>query len=510
MANTQEIDCEVTAEQISNTRTIGSNAIWTILGRVGPMMFAVLLTPALIRQLGPDRWGVFTIALSLIGIFGVFDFGIGRAITRNIAEAVGQGTVGELASQVKTSLALLLGFGLSGSIIMTFLVQYWVRSSLKLPPTLVQEVSTSLYILCLSVPLILLGSGMWGILTAYQRTKSATMISTPILVLYYAGPLLVFQLYRSLIPIISLIVILRLIVTLLFWRLCKASIPKLSSAPIDFSTLKPVFRLSGWMTISNLLGPILSYIDRFTIASFISAAAVGYYSTAGDLITRLYLIPTAITNSVFPAVAASQLRDPIHACQIIRRAIVTITSAIFPFSIIFLLFGSYLLQLWLGPEIASHISPLLPWFSLGLIFAASDTLIMGVIDCLGFPKVNSQFSMVELVVYVPLMALCLKYAGIQGAAIAWFLRAVFDLVVRLVLLTRVFPIVRHHLWPLCFTPALGAGLAVLCLFAASTPLKVLALLATSATYGFLLWSFSLAETEKVMLQGKLARSFQRA
>ena len=64
------------------------------------------------------------------------------------------------------------------------------------------------------------------------------------------------------------------------------------------------------MTVSNLLFPVLTYADRILIASFVSAAAVGYYATAGDIITRFYLVPTAITNSVFPAVAASQSSGP--------------------------------------------------------------------------------------------------------------------------------------------------------------------------------------------------------
>jgi O-antigen/teichoic acid export membrane protein len=102
------------AEQVSNSRTVGKNAIWNMLGRSVPMLVAVAVTPHLIKEFGVDRWGVFTIALSLVGAFGMFDFGIGRALTRNVAGAIGAGVHGEMASQAKTSLLTLLILGSMG------------------------------------------------------------------------------------------------------------------------------------------------------------------------------------------------------------------------------------------------------------------------------------------------------------------------------------------------------------------------------------------------------------
>src|ERR1700761_2599382 len=67
---------------LSATRTVMLGTIWNLLGRAGPILIAMAATPSLIRELGFARWGVFTIALSLVGIFGIFDFGVGRALTR--------------------------------------------------------------------------------------------------------------------------------------------------------------------------------------------------------------------------------------------------------------------------------------------------------------------------------------------------------------------------------------------------------------------------------------------
>ena len=81
----------VQAKALSATRTVAISTVWNLLGRAGPILVAMAATPTLVSQLGVARWGVFTIALSLVGIFGIFDFGLGRALIRSIAERIGAG-----------------------------------------------------------------------------------------------------------------------------------------------------------------------------------------------------------------------------------------------------------------------------------------------------------------------------------------------------------------------------------------------------------------------------------
>ena len=42
-------------------------------------------TPLLVGALGLARWGIFALALSLVGLFAMFDLGVGRALTRLVA-----------------------------------------------------------------------------------------------------------------------------------------------------------------------------------------------------------------------------------------------------------------------------------------------------------------------------------------------------------------------------------------------------------------------------------------
>jgi O-antigen/teichoic acid export membrane protein len=96
-------------------RRLARGAIWTLLSLGSPMLVAVVTIPALIRTLGAERFGILTIAWMLIGYCSLFDLGLGRALTRLVAEGLGAEPRSEkssaLPSTVWTALLLMLGLG---------------------------------------------------------------------------------------------------------------------------------------------------------------------------------------------------------------------------------------------------------------------------------------------------------------------------------------------------------------------------------------------------------------
>ena len=103
---------------LAGTRIVALSAAWNIAGRAGPMVIAVAATPFLYADLGPTRWGLFALALSLIGVFGIFDFGIGRALTKLLAERIALGAIDDAAVLTRTGLVLLTLLGGAGALVL--------------------------------------------------------------------------------------------------------------------------------------------------------------------------------------------------------------------------------------------------------------------------------------------------------------------------------------------------------------------------------------------------------
>lgn len=503
---------EPQASRLADTRVVMRNTAWNLAGRAGPIVIALFATPYLLRALGDSRWGVFTVALSLIGIFGIFDFGLGRALTRTIAERIGTKEENQTASLVMTGMLVLTALGLMGAVLASELSRQWVSEGLQIPPELREEVLFSLYVLCASAPLVILNAAMWGVIAAYQQFRVANLINMPILATYYLGPLAVLQVWDNLIAAMLVLVGCRLVMTIAYWRLCLRAMPSLRVARVDIQGLRPLLKLGGWMTVSNFTYPILAYADRFIIASVLSAAETGYYSTPLDLIGRFSIVSVAIMGTAFPAMAGSYRVDPANTVALFRRSFLAIAALVFPACLVVVALSLPLLTFWLGSDFAQQAAIVLPWLGFGALFACVDSVTAGLIDGVGRPDVNAKLALLELVLYLPLLMALLSAIGIQGAAIAWAARCCTETLIRLWLARWLYSPIAPALYrivPLLF----GAAAFLMLPLLAGSLMPRLALMALAwllFTVIFYRWSLTSGERSKLLVQPGRALSMARS
>ena len=128
-----------TAKALTSGRRLARGVMWNLVGQVAPILAGVVALPVLLRFLGVDRLGVITLSWMVIGYFNVFDLGLGRAITKLIAEKLGAGGEGELRALAGTGLLLMGAMGLVGTVSVGLGTHWLVRSGLHIPPTLQYE-----------------------------------------------------------------------------------------------------------------------------------------------------------------------------------------------------------------------------------------------------------------------------------------------------------------------------------------------------------------------------------
>ena len=484
---------------LAGTRTVAGSAVWNLIGRAGPILVAFAATPALVHLLGPSRWGVFTIALSLVGIFGIFDFGIGRALTRAIAEHVATGQERQAASLAVTGILVLASLGALGALVLAALARTWVGAGMRVPPELHAQVLAAVYVLCASAPLVILNAAMWGVIAAFQRFRSANLVNVPIMAMYYLGPLLMLRFWDNLAGVMLTLVACRLAMTVAYWRICLDAMPSLRGARPDWRELRPLLRIGGWMSVSNIAWPLLTYMDRFVIASVLSAAATGYYATPFDLVARFSIVTIAVSTSAYPAMAASFRVDPAHTVDLFRHSLLAIATILFPACAATVALAHPLMAAWLGADFAGHAAPVLRWLGIGILAASMDSVVGGLVDGIGRPDVNAKLSLAELAVSVPLLVLLLHGFGIEGAALAWMARCILDLAVRLALAARLYPALRPALASLAPTAAAGLALLALPLLPEGDLARGAAAAAATVAFTAVVLAFALAGTERTQL-----------
>src|SRR5947208_7813458 len=132
---------------LTSGRLLARNMLWNLVGNGGPMAVAIFCIPVLIKELGTDRFGVLTLAWAVIGYAGLFDLGLGRALTQLVAKKLGAGEDREVPTLVWTSLILMLVLGLAGTLVAVLLSPWLVHRTLNVPVALQRETLRSCYLL---------------------------------------------------------------------------------------------------------------------------------------------------------------------------------------------------------------------------------------------------------------------------------------------------------------------------------------------------------------------------
>ena len=482
---------------------------WNALGRGLPLALALVVTPFLLHQLGLERWGLFTLALALVGVFNVFDFGIGPALMRTLAERIGSGEVEEGRSIVGSALVVLLGVSAAVALALWLLMPLLVRAVLKVPPALEAEAIGGFRILALAAPLVVLNAALWGVLAAFHRFRAANLVNIPVNALYYIGPLLLLMVWDSFMGVMIALTACRLGMTLAYAWLAHRDVPGLGLGRIRLRLALPLLRLGGWMTATSVVTQALMYADRFIIGALLSLTAVAFYATPLDLVMRVWILPMAVVQVLMPAIARAYAVRPEEAVASLRQGTLGILLLALPASLLLTGAAWELLALWLGRDFAEGGASVLRILGLGIFFSSVAFGPNSLIEAIGRPETVTRLVLAEAVVFLPLMVGLLHTLGIEGAAIAWTLRCAVDCVAKAVLAAWLYPRAAEALRAVALPMLVASG----GLLAMALPLgrPVLAVLAVSilGVVTMLTWR-AFAPEDRAAVLGRLRRIRGRA
>ena len=408
-------------------KLLAHNMLLNLIGQGLPLLVGVVSVPFIIRGLGTDRFGLLSLAWVVLGYFAIFDLGLGRATTKFVAEALGKGEEKEIPRIAWTSVTVQALFGLLGSMVLIALTPLLVGRILNVPPELIGEAKVMFYILTPSVPIILISSSFQGILEAFQRFDLVNAVKIPSSTLTFLLPL--FGLYCGfrLPGIVMLIFLARIGALLVYIMLDFRIMPQLRKYSGSLSLFPHLFSFGGWITVTNIVSPILVYLDRFLIGSLLSMASVAYYSAPYEMVTRLSIISTSLSVTLFPAFSSLEgVENKEKIGTIFARSVKYILLTLGPVVLIVMLFARDILGLWLGTEFLLESTIVLQVLALGVLINSLAHTPFALLQGVGRPDLPAKFHLFELLIYIGIAWLLVSKWGINGAAMAWTLRVTLD------------------------------------------------------------------------------------
>lgn len=402
------------------------NSLFNLAGLVLPLGLSLLTVPAYIHLIGVDRYGVLVISWLLLGYFGMFDLGLGRATIHRIAELRDAEPAARLAT-FHTAVAVNVAIGVVGGLVLALGASLFFSHGLKIAPGLRGELSAAAPLLGLSLPIATLTGVLTGALQGRERfaqTNAVGILSTilfqvvPLAIAWHWGPNVSVLLLAGMATRIATLVVL--------WIACNREFGWNGRFQFERDQVRILLGFGGWVTVTALISPVLTIVDRFAIGSVIGAAAVTFYSVPYQVTQRIVILPTALTNALFPRLSAMRSDEEVSA---LSRESMLILIALMTGPVVFaILLTGPALALWLGQAFAARATLSAQLLLAAFWFNGLALLPFTVLQARGRPRTVAAILAAELIPYLVSLYIGLRFFGLVGCAGAFLFRCALDYV----------------------------------------------------------------------------------
>ncbi len=403
------------------------NSSLNLIGQVIPLFVGLATMPMIIRGLGEERFSLLTIAWAALGYFTLFDMGLGRATTRALADVISRAQSTRISDLFWSSnLSLFIVSG-TGALVLALAAPFVVGRLKDVSEALKPEITWSLVALALSLPIVTLTANLRGVMEAQKKFLGINILQILVGSLSYLAPLLALGRKDALFHVISALIAIRVLSFVAHLGLTVKSLKGHIRRPrIDRRIIKDLWSFGGWLTVSNIIGPILYYFDRFVLGLLLPVKLVGYYTTPIEVVTRLWIIPSSVTRVLFPEFSAAVTTDSVRAKRMYRRSVFYLAIAMSVPCAILGGFADFILLKWLGSEFALQASQCLRIICFGVWINSIAWIPYTFLQSAGRTRTIAYIHLSELLPYGLTFWLLTRAIGLEGAAWAWTLRGAFD------------------------------------------------------------------------------------
>ncbi|MBR7779952.1 flippase [Undibacterium rugosum] len=411
--------------------SIRKNTIWNLFGSASPMLIGAVTLPFLLKSIGIEKLGVLTMVWALIGYFSIFDFGMGRALTHKISILRVGNNQKEVISSTKVGLLLMLLTGIAGTVVVLLLLMTGGVQWLNFSDSVYADARRSMIIAGISIPLTTMTSGMKGVLEGFEEFGAVNVLRFFLGMSNFISPVVAILIFGPSLSIVVLcLVASRLIILVAHYRVMNKFVPGVFFANFSMNEeARGIFKFGVWMTLSNVISPLMVIADRFVISNLVGAAVVAYYTVPSEFLIRILILPAALTTTLFPVFAKKISTNLVEAHDLYKKSLKFIFVVMFPLLSLIACCSRFGLNIWLGANFADNSYLVVIVMALGILFNSLAQIPHSAIQANGNVKLTSLIHLGEFILYAPLLIGLVHIYGILGAALAWTVRACIDFLI---------------------------------------------------------------------------------
>jgi O-antigen/teichoic acid export membrane protein len=413
-----------------------SASLWNLAGTVVPLAASLVAVPLLLSRIGVDSFGFMSLCWAIIAYLGFLDLGLSRALSHAVSQRISSGAVQEISQLYRDSNLILGATGLLGGLALAGCAVWITHHVVQVPESLLPEATSALVMLAIAIPFTTLAGAPSGLLSAHERFGTLNKLRLVFGTLAALAPLGVSYVTTGLHWMMLSVSVVRALAYAFTWHAASDLIPKVHARPSGRgSPRRDLIRFSGWLTVTNLVGPVMTYFDKFIIGAWLNVASVAYYATPFMIVSKLNLIAAALESALFPrfSAIAAERRD---ARGLLSESLALNLATAIPGVALVALLAPEILTVWISGEFAAQSTTVMQIGAIGMLANAYAHVPYGLIQAYGRPDLTAKIHLLELPLYLAALAASLPHFGLAGAASVWAGRAVVDCIVLVVVAGR--------------------------------------------------------------------------
>src|SRR5215204_2409922 len=251
----------MTPKTNDNSKSIVRNSIYGFSTWLLPLILSFVATPVIVRALGHEDYGIYALVLGFIAYS--FNFNVGRAITKYVAEYRASGSSDKIAEVISATLFINLGLGALGLVVIFAAANPLVTQILKIPTEAQVKTVDALYVAALTIFFLMLNQVFNAILQGLHRFDVYAKILNLNNILTISGNLLLALKGFGLLALLGWNLLITAGAAILAAGFAKRLLPEFSlSMKFRRATLRLVFKYSSGVIAYQILANILLLFER--------------------------------------------------------------------------------------------------------------------------------------------------------------------------------------------------------------------------------------------------------
>jgi O-antigen/teichoic acid export membrane protein len=380
-------------------------------------LIALVLTPIIVHSLGNERYGIWSLAISFTGYYGIIDFGIKSTTVKFFSEYAAKSDVDQCNRLLSTVLYIYF-FMATLACTFSLVLALFSDTLFKVSSHLEDELFIVILLIGINVGLAFLFKVFNGIIISLRRFDISRTIQVSFLIVRSVAIIVLLNMDYKLITMAVVVLscdILSHITEVLFAFKLFPSL-RIRYRLVSLSLIKSSAKFTANNFIIHTSRMITEKTDQVIIGIFLGVEYIVYYAIAESLMRYVRKVPKGITDTIMPF--ASHL-DSKGEAQSLEAFLYIVPKYVLTFSIfalfIFYEFGKELIYLWMGPGFEKSYL-LLNMLMLAEMAAILASVIGQVSVGVGKNEIYARICILETVSRIGLSILLLHYWGLAGVA----------------------------------------------------------------------------------------------